>query len=366
MPIIHQQYSIGVIMKARILVTSAAGKTGIPTTLGLLKKDFRVRAFVRQRDARSQQLEEAGAELFVGDMFSYRDMNNALKEVQRAYVCPPPGPNTAHFASVFITAARESQLEHVVTLSQWLSAHDHLASTTREAWLLDKMIEVLPNTTHTINEVGFFADNYFGGLAAAAQLGMLAMPLGPPELKGNAPPSNEDIAAVSVACLADPKTHAGHRYRPTGPKLLSNNEIAEIIGKALDRKVTYTDAPQWMFLKVMQSDGINPTMMTQFLLYLHEYQRGTFAVNAPNDVVRTVTGREPESFETIAKRMIHNNPETVRSARNWLTTVTGMLGVLLTSTPSVQAIEQAGDHVLITDGTYANASENWANIHNST
>ncbi|OUR62171.1 hypothetical protein A9Q74_06920 [Colwellia sp. 39_35_sub15_T18] len=353
-------------MKARILVTSAAGNTGIPTTLGLLEKGYKVRAFVRQRDARSLRLEEAGAELFVGDMFSYRDMRNALKEVQRAYVCPPPGPNTAHFASVFVTAARESQLEHVVTLSQWLSAHDHLASTTREAWLLDKMIAALPNTTHTINEVGFFAENYFGGLAAAAQLGMLAMPLGSPELKGNAPPSNEDIAAVSVACLADPKTHAGHRYRPTGPTLLSNNEIAGIIGKALGRTVTYTDAPEWMFLKAMKADGINPTMMTQFRLYMHEYQRGTFAVNAPNDVVRTVTGQEPESFETIAKRVVHNNPEAVRSARNWITTVTGMLRILLTSTPSVPAIEQAGDHVLITDGVYANGSEDWASLHSPT
>ncbi len=42
-------------------------------------------------------------------------------DVQRAYACPPPGPNTAHFAAVFLTAAHEAQLEHVVTLSQWLS-----------------------------------------------------------------------------------------------------------------------------------------------------------------------------------------------------------------------------------------------------
>ena len=78
--------------------------------------------------------------------------------------------------------------------------------------------------------MGFFADNYFSGRAATAQLGKLTMPLGPPELKGNAPPSNEDVAAVSVACLADPATHAGRRYRPTGPKLLRNVEIAETIG----------------------------------------------------------------------------------------------------------------------------------------
>ena len=110
-------------MKPRILVTSAAGTTGIPTTLGLLEKGFRVRAFVRRRDARSQRLHDAGAELFVGNQYDYRDVRDALNDVQRAHVCPPPGPNTADFAAVFVTAAHEAQLEHVVTLSQPQHAH---------------------------------------------------------------------------------------------------------------------------------------------------------------------------------------------------------------------------------------------------
>ena len=161
--------------------------------------------------------------------------------------------------------------------------------------------------------MGFFADNYFSGLAATAQLGKLTMPLGPPELKGNAPPSNEDVAAVTVACLADPATHAGRRYRPTGPKLMSNIEIAESIGRALGRPVSYTDAPEWMFLRALRAAGTNPAMITQFRLYMHEYQRGTFAINAPNDVVQEVTGREPETFDAIAQRVVLDNPEAVRS-----------------------------------------------------
>lgn len=350
-------------MKPRVLVTSAAGRTGIPTTLGLLEKGFRVRAFVRRSDARSKRLQEAGAEVFVGDQYAYRDMSKALEDVQRAYVCPPPGPHTAHFAAVFVTAAQEARLEHVVTLSQWLSAYDHIAITTREAWLLDRLIAGLPDTTHTINDVGFFADNYFGGLAAAAQLGMLTMPLGPPELKGNAPPSNEDIAAIAVASLADPATHAGRRYRPTGPKLMSNAEIAEAIGKALGRKVSYSHAPEWMFLRALRADGTSPAMITQFRLYCHEYQRGTFAIHAPTDAVAEVTGREPESFDAIAQRVVRDNPEAVRSTRNWLAAVAGILRILITPTPNVQAIEAAGGHPRLDHGAYAPSTEDWARLH---
>jgi hypothetical protein len=37
-----------------------------------------VRAFVRRRDARAAALEAAGAELFVGDIYDYRDVRHAL------------------------------------------------------------------------------------------------------------------------------------------------------------------------------------------------------------------------------------------------------------------------------------------------
>ena len=79
--------------KPRILVTSATGRTGSTGTLQLLEKRFPVRAFVRRRDARSEALKNAGAEIFVGDLFDFRDLRGALTDVQRAYYCPPYAPN---------------------------------------------------------------------------------------------------------------------------------------------------------------------------------------------------------------------------------------------------------------------------------
>ena len=104
-------------------------------------------------------------------------------------------------------------------------------------------------------------------------------------------------------------------------------------------------------------------MITQFRLYMHEYQRGTFAINAPNDVVREVTGREPETFDAIAQRVVLDNPEAVRSPRNWTTAVAGILRILVTRTPKTAAIEEARDLVTIADGVYADSSEEWASLH---
>ena len=84
--------------KPRILVTSAAGRTGAATVLQLLEKGFPVRAFVRRRDARSEALSNAGAEIFVGDLYDFRDLRRAMTDVQRAYHCPPYAPNLLHGA----------------------------------------------------------------------------------------------------------------------------------------------------------------------------------------------------------------------------------------------------------------------------
>jgi len=87
-------------IKPRILVTSAAGNTGLPTTLQLLDKGYPVRAMVRRDDHRAQWLKDAGAEVVVGDQYSVADMRRAMDGVQRAYHCAPTAPNGLHFGTV--------------------------------------------------------------------------------------------------------------------------------------------------------------------------------------------------------------------------------------------------------------------------
>ena len=200
--------------RPKILVTSAAGKTGLPTALQLLEKGIPVRAFVRRLDHRSETLERAGAEVFVGNQYSLTDMQAAMQGVKCAYQCAPGAPNILHFNAIFTAAAYEAGLEHVVTLSQWLASADHPSQITRETYIGDILIKMRPEMTVTIINVGWFADNYMMGLESALHLGMFTMPLGDGNVKKNAPPSNEDIASVIVGALTDPQTHAGKTYGP--------------------------------------------------------------------------------------------------------------------------------------------------------
>ena len=76
-----------------------------------------MRAFVRRKDARATALEQAGGELFVGDMFDYRDLRVSMVGVQRAYHCPPVALNLLHHTMRFALAAEEAKLEVVALMS---------------------------------------------------------------------------------------------------------------------------------------------------------------------------------------------------------------------------------------------------------
>jgi NAD(P)H dehydrogenase (quinone) len=196
--------------KPRILVTGATGKTGGPTVLGLLAKGFPVRAMVRVRDARADRLAKHGAEIVIGSLESFPDLAVAMKGVSRAYFCPPLEPGTLRRATLFAEAAREAELEVVVQLSQWVADAVHPALHSREKWLTNRVLSRLSGVGVITIQPGWFADNYFAVIGQAAQFGLFGLPLG----QGlNAPPSNEDISRVIVACLANPGPHIGKAYR---------------------------------------------------------------------------------------------------------------------------------------------------------
>lgn len=350
----------------KVLVTSAGGKTGLQTALQLREKDFPVRAFVRRRDRRSVTLERAGAEVFVGDQYSLVDMRAAMQGVQRAYQCAPTAPNGLHFNAVFTVAAYEARLEHVVTLSQWLSSANHPSLFTREVYLSDNLIGMRKEMSVTTVNPGWFADNYLMVIDMAAHLGVFTMPLGAGDVKKNAAPSNEDIARVVTASLIDPGSHAGQTYRPTGPQLLSPNEIAQAMGRALGRRVKYMNISEGMMVKALKAlppSNYSVAAVTQLALYADEYRRGTFAVNAPTDHVEQVGGRAPEAFESIVRRTVSAHQELARSPLRSLGALGGFLKILATRPFNLRKAEDARDFVRLRSPIFSQEDPDWLANH---
>lgn len=285
----------------KILVTGATGKTGGAVVAQLLEKGFPVRAIVRSRDARSKRLDRLGVETVVADMYDPEQLLQAMRGTARAYYLPMMRPYMIQSAAAFAVAAQGAKLESIVQMSQWTSSAAHPSVLTRQTWLVDRIFSMIPGIAHTIVNPGMFADNYLRLIDFAALLGIFPVLFGTSK---SAPVSNEDMARVIAAILIDdPANHAGKSYRPTGPKLLSAQDMAAILQKVIGNRVRPIKLPFWMFLKLARMQGVDPFQVYSLRDYMEDHKQGTFEFEGGvSDVLQQLTGSPSENFETTTRR----------------------------------------------------------------
>jgi uncharacterized protein YbjT (DUF2867 family) len=315
---------------------------------------------VRREDARAAALRAKGIDTAVAEITDVEQVLAAMRGVQRAYWLPPYHPAMLTGAAVFATAAREARLEAIVSLSQWLASPAHPAFLTRQHWLADHLFAMLPDIALTIVNPSFFADSpYLSTIGMAAHLGMM------PWMFGNsrtAPPSVDDISRVAAAALMNPERHAGRTYRPTGPTLLSGEEMAGVLSRVFRRTVRLVPTPLWLFVKAAYLYGEPLALLGCMEHYNEEHRRGAFAISAPTDDVMRVTGRPPESFEAVARRLAAL-PENRRSASRTLREFARFMWLPLARVPNIRRYVR-GLHIAAPAATqYSGESTVWRREH---
>jgi NAD(P)H dehydrogenase (quinone) len=286
----------------------------------------------------------------------------AMRGVQRAYWLPPYDPAMLTGAAVFATAAREARLEAIVSLSQWLASPPHPAFLTRQHWLADHLFAMLPDVALTIVNPGFFADSpYLSTIGIAAHLGVMPWMFGDSR---TAPPSVDDISRVAAAALMNPERHAGRTYRPTGPRLLSGEDMAGVLSRVFNRTVRLVPTPLWLFVKAAYLYGEPLALLGCMEHYIEEHRRGAFAIGAPTDDVVRVTGRPPESFEAVARRLAAL-PENRRSASRTLREFARFMWLPFARVPNIRRYMR-GLHIAAPATTqYSGESTAWRREHSA-
>jgi len=322
-----------------ILVTSAAGRTGSEVVQLLRAKGFPVRALVRTQDRRSTALEALGAEVVAGDLFDFHDIVGAMNGVARAFHCPPFAPNLLHNTMLFCLAAEQAKLEVAVLLSGWNPHPRHPSAISREHWIANNVARWMPSVGLVHVNPGIFTFAYMLTLPVTARLGVLPLPYGD---GANAPVAERDIARVAAAILTDPEPHIGKSYRPTGPELLTPRQIAQKIGVALNRRITYMPVEFSMMAKAARAQGF-PTFETLNLRhYAAEIRAGAFAIGAPTTHVEDVTGAPAEPFEATVRRYAQDY--TLISPRLGALSTLGAIGLMMkiamTPEPNFNAFEE--------------------------
>ena len=327
-------------MNEKILITSATGKTGYAATVELLNEGYPVRIFVRSRNAKALELEKRGAEIAIGTFDSYDRLKSALTGISRVYYCYPIMQGMPENVALFINAAREAGIDAVVFMGQRIAEFADTGSlmtnNTVAAYRLFEQSGL--NVVYFVP--GYFADNAFVVTEFVLQLGLLASPFG----NGKNPwISNGDMGRAIVALLKNPAPYFGQKLFPTGPKSISTHEMAAIFSTVSGRKIRVVNAPDWLFLKagmmLGNEFGFDPFAIVQASFYNRQMRMNRFDI-APTDVVKRLTGREPEDFETITRDYFARSPYRERTFGNWLSALKKFMAMPFTPVPNAEALKK--------------------------
>src|SRR6266404_7432713 len=215
-----------------VLVTGATGDTGGATVEQLLARGRHVRALAHREDARSKRLQERGAEVVFGDFLDLDAIRAAVQGVQHAYFCYPIRPGIIQATAHFAQAAKEGGVEFIVNMSQKSSRENAKSHAAQQHWLSERVFDWSGVPTGHIRPT-YFAE-WLLYLAGMIRQGKMFAPFG--TSGRHAPIAAEDQARVIVAMLENPESHKSKTYPLFGAVELTHPEIAERIGRVLNRE----------------------------------------------------------------------------------------------------------------------------------
>ncbi len=297
-----------------VLVTAATGDTGGATVEQLLARGRHVRALAHRKDARSERLQELGAEVVFGDFLDLDAIRAAVQGVQHAYFCYPIRPGIIQATAYFAQASKEAGIDGVVNMSQVSAREDAKSHAMCDHWLAERVFDWSGLTVAHLRPT-LFAE-WLLYLAPMIRAGLFHVLFGSGR---HAPIAAEDQARVIVSILEDPASHRGKIYPLYGPVEFTHQEIARVLSRVLGKDVQYKQVSMETWLQIMASRGQNdPAEHSARALYgefeqkpegrtgdsfliqhlreaVIDHRNGILA--GTNDVVRKIGGHQPTTLE---------------------------------------------------------------------
>ncbi len=274
----------------KILVTGATGDTGRATVKRLRERGHRVRAMARKQDERSERLKELGAEVVYADLLNLEDLRRATEGVARAYFVYPLADGLVESTVLFVQAAKENGLEHVVNMSHKQARPHARSKATLNHWLSEQVFGWSGlGVTHL--RVTFFAE-WLLYIAPLIRQGRYVTPFDPGSRFAPMPAS--DIARVVVGILEAPASHAGKAYQLHGPVEYSHEELAAVVGRVLGKEIRFEQVDVPTFLDLLGLGG-NEAFRNHFTSVRVDQQEGLLA--GTDEVGTAIIGRPLMTIE---------------------------------------------------------------------
>lgn len=281
-----------------ILVTGAAGKTGLAVTRALAAEGAAVRGFIHH-EAYSDVVLDAGAEeTLLGDLLNEEDLRKALEDVQAVYHIPPNvHPREFEIGLITIQEAVQADVAHFVYHSvlhpqledmphHWLKlrVEEHLIASGLPFTILQPTayMQNITNQLEKINREGIYQVPY----AVSTRLCLVDL---------------EDVAEVAASVLIE-GSHHGAVYQLVGTGLISQVEVASLLGKLLGRKIQAVQVSLEDWQEQVASAGLGSYQVSTLVKMFLHYQEHDFLGNP--SILHWLLGRQPTTLKECLQREI--------------------------------------------------------------
>jgi NAD(P)H dehydrogenase (quinone) len=280
-----------------ILVTGAGGKTGKAVLQALVARGAAVRAFVRSA-AHHAALKAIGVhDVEVGEMDDPRAWSQAIRGTSAVYhICPNLSPHELPFAKALVAVAANSGVPrlvyHSVLHPQIEAMPHHWAKLRVEEMLFGSGLDV------TILQPTAYMQNSLTEWDRMAGDGIYRVPY-PVETKLSLVDLGDVAEAAALVLTAN--GHSGATYELVGTLPMSQIEIAETFGRALQSAVRAEAEPVEAWTERARSAAVDDYQLETLAKMFQAYARDGLCGN-PN-VLGWLLKRPPTSLAAFAARM---------------------------------------------------------------
>lgn len=280
-----------------ILVTGAAGKTGLAVLAALKQRGAKTRAFVKDDDQILPVRQAGAAEVVVGDLLDADVWRLATTAVTAIYhIGPNMHPQEVRIGQLMIAAARTvgncRVVYHSVLHPQIREMPHHWSKMKVENILFDSGL------TYTIVQPTAYMQNLLAYLPAIRDEGILPVPY--PAETALSLVDLQDVAAV-VAKLLTESGHSFATYELAGTEPLSQTAVADTFSQILQRPVEVRSVPLKTWKAQARANGSDEDNIKLSASMFAYYAQSGLAGNP--QVLHFLLGHQPTNLTAFIERI---------------------------------------------------------------
>lgn len=279
-----------------ILVTGAAGKTGLAVIKALAKTDETVRAMVHKKTSRDAVYEAGAGEAIVGNLLLSDDILEAVQGVRAIYHIPPNvNPGELQIGKLIIDAARGARVDHFVYHSV---LHPQIESMPHH-WLKMRVEEYLfeSGVPYTILQPAVYMQNITSSLPEIVEKEIYLVPYSV-KTKLSLVDLN-DIAEVAALVLTN-LDHQGAIYELVGTDAQTQQDIALVLTEILGKAVQAQQMPLAYWERQVKTSGLDSHQINTLAKMFQYYEQFGFTGNP--GVLGSLLGRQPTTLKSCFER----------------------------------------------------------------